>query len=223
MKVPSRVAVVWFGLFVLGLGFGVVVTSHDLPWWLAPIISAVVLAGSVEFLLAGMLAASMPLAAIAATTFLVNARHLFYGLTFPLHLVHGRMAKAYSVYALIDEAYALVTTAPSDTLTGRKILTTQAGLHASWVTGSLVGALAGGAFLKDVPGIDFVLTALFVVLALDAFEADRDPITVALAVGAAALALLVSPSAMLLVAMCGFAVLLVGRHFVSRRKETVDA
>lgn len=216
MRVSSRVTVVWFGLFVLGLGLGVVVISHDLPWWLAPVLSSVVFAGSVEFLLAGMLAAATPLAAIAATTFLVNARHLFYGLTFPLHRVEGRIGKAYSVYALIDEAYALVTTAPSEEQTGRKILVTQVGLHASWVAGSLCGALAGGAFLKDVPGVDFVLTALFVVLAMDAFSADPDRTTVALAAGAALVALVLAPAAMLLVAMFLFAGLLVVRHYAVR-------
>jgi predicted branched-subunit amino acid permease len=75
--------VVWMGLFALGIGFGVLVTSHGLPWWLAPIISATTLAGSVEFLLAGMLATTAPIAAVALTTFLVNSRHLFYGLSFP--------------------------------------------------------------------------------------------------------------------------------------------
>lgn len=223
MKVPSRIAVVWLGLFVLGVGFGVVVTSHGLPWWLAPVISSVVFAGSVEFMLAGMLAAAVPLAAIAATTFLVNARHLFYGLTFPIDRVRGRTAKAYSVYALCDEAYALVTTAPSATMTGRRILATQVGLHASWAFGSLAGGLAGGAFLKDVPGVDFVLTALFVVLALDAFREDPDRTTVALALAAAGVALVLAPGAMLLVAMTVFAALLVARHVLATRRAGKDS
>ena len=60
-------------LFFL-IGFGVVVTSHGLPWWLAPVISAAMFAGSVEFILAGMLAATAPVTAIALTTFLINSR-----------------------------------------------------------------------------------------------------------------------------------------------------
>ena len=100
--------VVWAGLAALGIGFGVLVTSHGLPWWLAPVISATVFAGSVEFILVGMLAASAPVAAVAVTTFLINSRHLFYGLSFPLHRVRGRYRKAYSVFALCDEAFALL-------------------------------------------------------------------------------------------------------------------
>ncbi|GAA1071267.1 AzlC family ABC transporter permease [Tsukamurella spumae] len=215
MGVPSKVAVVQLGLFVLGLGLGVVVTGSGLPWWIAPVLSMAVYAGSVEFLLAGLLAASTPLAAIAATTFLVNSRHLFYGLTFPLARIRSRLGRAYGVYALTDEAYALVSTAPSATMTGPMILRTQVGLHVAWVSGSLVGGLAGGAFLRDVPGVDFVLTALFIVLALDAHP---DRTTAALALGACAVALVAAPGAMLLVAMGGFAGLLVVRHVVARRE-----
>ena len=54
MGVPSKVAVVQLGLFVLGIGLGVVVTGHGLPWWIAPVLSMAVYAGSVEFLLAGL-------------------------------------------------------------------------------------------------------------------------------------------------------------------------
>ncbi len=211
---------VQLGLFVLGMGLGVVVTGHGLPWWVAPVLSAAVYAGSVEFLLAGLLAAATPLAAIAATTFLVNSRHLFYGLTFPLDRIRSRIGRAYGVYALTDEAYALVSTAPSATMTGRMILRTQVGLQVAWVAGSTVGGLVGGAFLRDVPGVDFVLTALFVVLALDAHP-DRP--TLALALGACAVALIVAPGAMLLVAMGGFAALLVVRHVTARRGGSAHA
>ncbi len=114
--------VIWMGLFALGIGFGVLVTSHDLPWWLAPIISATMFAGSVEFILIGMLAAAAPIAAIAMTTFLINSRHLFYGLSFPLHRVNGWHRKAYSVFALCDEAYALITSQDPQTLTSGRML-----------------------------------------------------------------------------------------------------
>jgi 4-azaleucine resistance transporter AzlC len=209
--------VIWMGgLFALGIGFGVLVTSHDLPWWLAPIISAAMFAGSVEFILVGMLAAAAPIAAIAMTTFLVNSRHLFYGLSFPLHRVNGRLRKAYSVFALCDEAYALTTSKDPETLTSGRILWTQLGLHASWATGAAVGGLVGTALLGDLDGLDFVLTALFVVLTMDAFRARRDRTTLALAVASALLAQLLAPGSMLLVAMSVFSTSLIVRHRLHR-------
>jgi 4-azaleucine resistance transporter AzlC len=96
--------VVWAGLFALGIGFGVLVTSHGFRWWLAPTISGLMFAGSVEFLLIGLLATAAPIGAIAVTTLLINSRHLFYGLSFPLHRVTGWHRRAYSVFALCDEA-----------------------------------------------------------------------------------------------------------------------
>jgi 4-azaleucine resistance transporter AzlC len=204
--------VIWMGLFALGIGFGVLVTSHGFPWWLAPLISAVMFAGSVEFILIGMLATGAPVAAIAMTTFLVNSRHLFYGLSFPLHRVNGWHRKAYSVFALCDEAYAVTTSKDPETLTSGRILWTQVGLHTSWATGALVGGLVGATLLGDIEGLGFVLTALFVVLTMDAFRARPDWATFILAVGSAGLALLITPGSMLLVAMTLFSASLIVRH-----------
>ncbi len=217
LAVTRDVGVMWAGLFALGIGFGVLVTSHDLPWWLAPVISATMFAGSVEFLLIGMLAAAVPIAAIATTTFLVNSRHLFYGLSFPLDRVKGRIAKAYSIFALCDEAYAIITSSDPATLTTRRISWTQLGLHFSWAGGALIGGLVGATMLSGVKGLDFVLTALFVVLTLDGYRAHRDRTTLILGAAAAAIALLIAPESMLLIAMILFTVALGVRHRTNRR------
>ena len=216
LAVTRDVGVLWAGLFALGIGFGVLVTSHDLPWWLAPVISATMFAGSVEFLLIGMLAAAVPIAAIATTTFLVNSRHLFYGLSFPLDRVQGRIAKAYSIFALCDEAYAIITSSDPATLTTRRISWTQLGLHFSWAGGALIGGLVGATMLSGVNGLDFVLTALFVVLTLDGYRAHRDRTTIILGAAAAAIALLIAPESMLLIAMILFTVALGVRHRTNR-------
>lgn len=217
LEAARNAGVIWLGLFALGIGFGIVLTGHGLPWWLAPAISGLVLAGSLEFILVGMLAVGAPIATIALTTFLINSRHLFYGLSFPLHRVRGRLAKAYSVFALTDEAYALLASKHPDSLSSRLILWTQLGLHASWVTGALVGGLVGATVLDGLAGPDFILTALFVVLTIDAYRAAPDPVIVTLAVVACAAAYLVAPQAMLLVAMTIFSVTLVARHTWNRK------
>ena len=217
LAVTRDVGVLWAGLFALGIGFGVLVTSHDLPWWLAPVISATMFAGSVEFLLIGMLAAAAPVAAIATTTFLVNSRHLFYGLSFPLDRVQGRIAKAYSIFALCDEAYAIITSSDPATLTTRRISWTQLGLHFSWAGGALIGGLVGATMLSGVKGLDFVLTALFVVLTFDGYRAHRDRTTLILGAAAAAIALLIAPESMLLIAMILFTSALGVRHRTNRR------
>lgn len=94
-------------MFLLGASFGLVVVGSGLAWWWTPIFSGIVFAGSVEFLLVALAVVGTPLLPIALTTLLVNARHAFYGLSFPLERIPGRLGRAYAVFALTDEAYAL--------------------------------------------------------------------------------------------------------------------
>ncbi len=206
---------VWLSLFVLGIGLGVVVSSNGLPWWLAPLLSGAVYAGSVEFLLAGMLAVSAPLSAVAMTTLLVNSRHLFYGLAFPLQQVRG-LARLYSIFALTDEAFAL--TAPRDPreLGHGWILLTQLGLQLSWMGGSLTGAIIGATLLQDIRGLDFILTALFIALAMDAYRhrPDRTTVLAAGCVGIFAAAL--AGNSILVVAMALFTVWMLVRYRLQR-------
>ena len=218
-QAAADAGMVWAGLFALGIGFGVLVTGHGLPWWLAPVISGTLFAGSLEFVLVGMLAVSAPVSAIALTTLLVNSRHLFYGLSFPLHRVQGRLAKAYSVFALCDEAFALLTAVAERELTQTRMLWTQFGLHASWACGALVGGLVGASVLGDVKGLDFVLTALFLVLAIDCYRTRPDRMALVVAVVAGVLAAALAPGSMLVVAMTGFTGALVLRHRWARRRQ----
>lgn len=208
--------VIWLGMFALGIGFGVLVVDHGLPWWLAPIISAPMFAGSVEFVLIGMLTAGAPIAAIAATTLLINSRHLFYGLSYPLHRIHGWAAKAYGVFSMCDEAYAMATSIDDGSTPSRRVLWRQFGMHTSWASGSLAGAAVGATLLGGVKGLGFILIALFLALALDAWHARPDLTTLALAISAAVIARILAPAGMLLVAMSLFTAALVLRHLVHR-------
>ncbi len=210
--------VVWGGLFALGVGFGVLVVDHGYPWWLAPLISLVVFAGSMEFILIGMTAAAAPLSAIAVTTFLVNSRHLFYGLSFPLQDITSKPGKLYSMFGMIDEAYALVSTTPAHERSQARTLITQVGLHMGWVSGSMAGAIAGTTILGGVQGLDFVLIALFIVLTLDAWNAERDPLTLILAAAAGAIGVLFGQAQLLLIAMAVFTGMLIVRHGVVEAK-----
>ena len=80
----------------MGLAFGVLVSHSGLHWWWATIFASVIFAGSLEFLLLGLVVAVAPLAQIATTAFLVNFRHVFYAFSFPRHLVRNRFARLYA-------------------------------------------------------------------------------------------------------------------------------
>jgi 4-azaleucine resistance transporter AzlC len=206
-------------LFSLGLAFGLVVVHVGLAWWWATVFTAVVYAGSLEFLLVGLAVAAVPLAQVAATTLIVNLRHVFYALSFPLDRVDGALAKMYSTYALTDEAYA-VTATESLTWTSRSILLVQLIFQLAWVSGATIGALVGSALpIERVQGLDFALTALFVVLAIDAYRARPDRWLAVSAAMCGLLAAAVVPGQMLVWAFAGYTAILLGRLFVARRRD----
>ncbi|MET8797611.1 AzlC family ABC transporter permease [Nocardia sp. NPDC004568] len=152
--------------------------------------------------------------------FLVNFRHVFYALSFPLHRVRGRWGKGYATFALTDEAYALTTGAAAREWSGRRILWLQVLCQGYWVAGATVGA--GGAALLPVrlDGLDFALTALFVVLAVDGYRAERDIPVPVVALGCALAARLLLPGQMLPVALGLFTAALSIRRFATSSELT---
>lgn len=211
------------GLFPLGIAFGVLVVHAGLSWWWATAFTALVYAGSLEFLLIGLVVAVTPLAQIALTAFLVNFRHVFYALSFPLHRVRGRFGKAYSTFGMTDEAYALTTGETAKSWSSRRIILLQVLCQVYWVVGATAGALFGALVPARLVGLDFALTALFVVLSVDAYRARRDIPTPALALVCALTARFVLPDQMLLAATGLFTAGLLARYALARRRPATAA
>ncbi|MEU3526383.1 AzlC family ABC transporter permease [Streptomyces sp. NPDC038707] len=211
---------VGLGFLPLGLAFGALVTQSGLDWWWAGLSAMLVFGGSFEFLLIGMVTAAVPLAGIAVSAFLVNVRHVFYALSFPLDRVKGRLGKAYSTFTMCDEVYAMTTGNGARSWSGPRILWLQLFLHVYWAGSSTAGALLGSLVPGGVSGLDFALTALFTVLALDAARDLRgDLSTPLLALLSALAARLLIPSQMLPAAFALFTATLLTRHFATGRKR----
>ncbi|MFB7666306.1 AzlC family ABC transporter permease [Kitasatospora sp. NPDC056138] len=209
------------GLLPLGLALGVLITQARLPWWFASLSTAVVYAGSFEFLLVSLVLAAAPLATVALTAFLVNVRHVFYALSFPLERVHGRLARAYSTFALTDEAYALAAGPQARSWSGARLLWLQVFMQLYWVGGATTGALLGSVVPDSVTGLGFALTALFTVLALDAVRERRDDLpTPVLALLSALAARLLCPGQLLPVAFTLFTAALLARHLATSRRTS---
>ena len=203
----------------LGLALGVLITQAGLPWWAAPMFAGVVFAGSLEFLLVGMAVAMVPIASVAVTALLVNFRHVFYALSFPITQIRLLGLRGVSAYLLCDESWALMAGPEAKRWSGRRILTIQVAIYVSWVASSTVGALAGGLIPDSVVGLDFAITALFLVLAIDAYKARRSVplVLVALAAGIGFAALV--PDAMLLAAMGSFVGVLLISYLLQRKVQ----
>lgn len=210
------------GMFPLGVAFGLLVVQSGLPWWVAPTLSIAGFAGSLELLLIGLMVAVAPLATIAVTTFLVNFRHVFYAFTFPLHVVKNPVARFYSTYALIDEAYA-VTAAQPKGWTSWRLLAMQIAFQSYWVGGGLVGVILGSLMPIQIEGLEFALCALFITLTLDACRSKAEVPSLLLALGAYSIAMVCAPDAALFAGLLLFAAFLVVRYMISNRKGSNDA
>ncbi|RPF27171.1 AzlC family ABC transporter permease [Georgenia muralis] len=213
-------AAVGMGYLPLGAAFGILLVGSGLAWWWAPVFSVLIYAGSMEFLAISLVTGGVGLAQVALTTFFVNFRHVFYGLSFPLLEIRSTAGRLYGVHALTDEAYALLATRPHAQLTGTRVLATEILCHAYWVAGSTTGALLGSRLGLQVEGMGFALTALFVVLTIDAFRASPDVPTLVVALACAALALVVAPGSMLVIALTAFVLVLLARFALGGGHDT---
>lgn len=214
-------SVVMLGIAVLGLGLGVILSAHHMPFWAAPLISSLVFAGSVEFLMVGMISGGASITSIALTVFLVNARHLVYGLSYPLHRIKGFWAKLFAIHTLCDEAFALNSGPDRNDRSGARILWVNTLIYVSWILSVILGYVLGTSFLSDLKGVDFVMVALFTVLAMDGYRANPDRVAALFMAISATVALVFAPSSFLVMALGSYVVLLLVRFPVAKRRGTL--
>lgn len=203
------------GLVPLGLAFGLLMTQSSFAWWWTPIFSTLIYAGSMEFLAIDMVLTGVGPVTSAITGFMVNFRHLFYGLTYPRSEIRRGVPSAYATYALTDEVYAITSTL-RERPSGTRLLTITVVCQIAWVASGIVGALAGAVIPAGVEGFDFALTALFAVLAFEAFQASRDLSAPLIAGGLALAAAVVLPGQVILVALVSYFLVLLLRFWAPR-------
>lgn len=213
---------VGLGLVPLGLAFGLLMTQSGFAWWWTPIFSIIIYAGSMEFLALNLVTAGVGPISAAVTGLMVNFRHIFYGLTFPRHRVTSTTGKVYSTYALTDESYAIVSARPAGPVSGIRILTIQLFCQSLWVIPGIIGALVGETIPQGLQGMEFALTALFVVLTWEAFRNNRDfslPLT---AITLTIIAGLLAPEQMLVIALTLYFCILGARFLSPKLDQTME-
>ena len=205
------------GYVTLGLAAGMLLVAQGLSWWWAPVWSLVIYSGTMQMLLVPLAGGGESLATIALSTGFVSGRHVFYGLGFPLDRVRGGLLiRLYAVHAITDEVYALLAARDRRTMSGRYLVSVEVISHSSWVAGTTVGALTGTALVslvgERIELLSFVLTALFVVLAIENWRNHPDIRVLCLGLVAGGIGLAVGGSAALLSALVVLAVGLVGLY-----------
>lgn len=152
--------------FPLSVALGLYAISAGLPVYAAPVASLFIYAGSAEFLAVEFMAKGVSLATVAWITFLVNFRHVFYGLSFPIEHISSRLQKLYGIFALTDEIYGVLASQQGKTLSTQSIVILQLFTQFWWFSGAVIG-VSIGAQLSHIQGFEFALIAMFLVLAID--------------------------------------------------------
>ncbi len=161
----------------LGAVYGIMMQKAGYSWLVTLLISCFIYTGAFQFVLITFLTNHSPLLTVALTALLMNSRQIFYSLTFADDFNMMGNKKLYMIHSMTDETYAVnCTMADMDPQKRRGIMFWLAIMcHIYWMVGSMLGILAGmllGSISLD--GIDFCMTALFVIIAIDQWEKTKD-------------------------------------------------
>lgn len=213
------------GYIVLGLGFGVLLQSKGYGAGWALVMSGLIYAGSMQYVAIDLLAGGASLISAAIMTLMVNARHLFYGISMLERYKDTGAAKPYLIFALTDETYSVVCSGGVPEGVDRKKYYFWVSLlnQLYWIAGGVAGALLGSVLPFDTTGIDFSMTALFLVVMTEQWKASRDHTPALVGLGVSLVCLLVFGSSDFLIpSMVGItAALTVLRGLCRKRRPTM--
>ena len=164
------------GYVFLGFGFGILLqqNGYGVLWSLA--MSLFIYAGSMQYMAISLLSGGAGLLTAALTTLVVNARHLFYGISMVDAYKGAGKKKPYMIFALTDETYSLVSQNQVPEGISRHGYCFLVSLfdHIYWVSGTVLGSLTGALLPINYEGIEFALTALFVTIFVEQWLSTED-------------------------------------------------
>lgn len=166
------------GYSVLGFAFGLLLVSFNYPWYYAPIMSLFIYAGALQFVAINFFNLKAGLIDIAIASWFVNLRQSFYGLSLLKRFKKTGKLKPYLIFALTDETYALLTTIKDDEQLKKRwyYFFLCAFNQSYWFIGSTLGAIIGSNIKFNTSGLEFSLTALFVVLCIEQYKSLKNKI-----------------------------------------------
>lgn len=169
----------------LGIAFGILLQEAGYNFIWAFIMSAFVFAGSMQFVMVPLLVSGVSPLTMAVTTLFVNCRHIFYGISF-VESFNKMKQKLYMIFSLTDETYSVLCSCKNEDPEEehRDAWFFIAAIdQAYWVIGSVIGAWLGNILPFDFTGIDFAMTALFIVILLEQIIGSKAQPKVAAAIG----------------------------------------
>lgn len=167
---------VFAGYVVLGIGFGILLRSAGFGVLWAFAMSTFIYAGSMQYVGVSLLSGGASVITAALTTFMVNARHLFYSISMVDTYKDAGPYKPYLIFALTDETYSLLcdkNTPPGDDPDRYRFFVSLFN-QCYWVLGSVIGSLLGAVIPFSTEGIEFSMTALFIASFTEQWLSTKD-------------------------------------------------
>ncbi|PWE21103.1 branched-chain amino acid ABC transporter permease [Aliarcobacter skirrowii] len=169
LKITTPVALAYIPL---GMAFGIFAVSYEVPWYFATLMSLIVYAGSAEFLIVAFIISFASILEVFIAIFLVNLRHFFYGISILNDFKNLKgFSKIHSIFGLTDETFALLKLVDIKSEEKQKVYPIITALgHLYWVFGVFLGSFFGQFLKFDSKGLNFILTALFIVLSIELYN-----------------------------------------------------
>lgn len=212
------------GYLFLGAGFGILLSEKGYGFGWAFFMALFMFAGSGQYLAVDLLASHASLISTAIATLLVNARHIFYGISLVDTYADAGKKKPYMIFGLTDETYSLVTqNQPPEGISRHTYCFLVTLLdHIYWICGCVLGNILGSTLPISFEGVEFVLTALFVTMFVEQWISNTNHRPAVIGVMSTVLCLLIFGKDLFLIpAMVAIALLLTISRKTARR--AVDA
>lgn len=211
------------GFLFLGMSYGFLMRSKGFSFVYPMLMSLFIFAGSMEFVTVNLLLSAFQPVHAFLLALMVNARHLFYGISMLERYKNVGWKKFYLIYGMCDESFTIncSVTPPPGVDKGWFMFFMTLLNQMYWVSGATLGALLGYVIRFDTKGIEFVMTALFVVMFLNQWEESRDHRSALTGIGCSFLCLLIFGSGQFVLPAMGLMILCVtlGRKKEDREKE----
>lgn len=210
------------GYLFIGIAFGVMYAEKGYSFLWAILMSLLVYAGSGQYLAVNFFVPGISFVQVIFLTFMVNVRHVFYGVSLLERFNKMGKSRWYMIFGLTDETYSLLCTTkvPEGVAESKFMLAMSLMNQSYWVLGSAIGALAGSYLPINSEGIDFAMTALFVVIFVEQWYEKKNRIPEMIGVLVAIICLLLFGAERFVLPAMLIIVLFL---FVGRRKLEVDA
>ncbi len=167
---------IFTGFWFLGMAYGIYMNASGFSFVYPMLMSLLIFGGSLEFVAVEMLLSPFAPVQVIIMALLIQARHLFYGLSMLDRFKGTGWKKFYLVFGMCDESFSINYTAeiPEDIDSGWFMFFVTLLNHLYWVFGATLGGLVGSLLSFDTSGISFVMTAMFVVIFLEQWLKEKN-------------------------------------------------